>query len=122
MEKISFCINTAKNELEYIKLLLKSMDKNLRYDNHEIIIFVDSDNQGTFEWLKNNKNKFNRFKFNIINNNTGNPVGYQANSNYMFSLANNEIVALIQSDMVIGKDFDFHIIENMEENKVLRLS
>tara|TARA_B100000287_G_scaffold153780_2_gene145251 strand:+ start:74 stop:1369 length:1296 start_codon:yes stop_codon:yes gene_type:complete len=119
MEKISFCINTAKNELEYIKLLLKSMDKNLRYDNHEIIIFVDSDNQGTFEWLKNNKNKFNRFKFNIINNNTGNPVGYQANSNYMFSLANNEIVALIQSDMVIGKDFDFHIIENMEENKVL---
>ena len=30
MEKISFCINTAKNEKEYIELLLTSMENNFK--------------------------------------------------------------------------------------------
>jgi GT2 family glycosyltransferase len=96
-----------------------SMDKNLAIEGHEVIIFIDSDNQGTFEWLKENKNNFKRFQIKLINNNSGNPVGYQVNSNYMFSQAKNELVALVQSDMVIGKDFDSHMIENIEDDMVL---
>ena len=45
---ISFCINTAVNELDYLKLLFKSLQDNLSNLNHEIIVFIDSDNQGTF--------------------------------------------------------------------------
>ena len=37
MDKISFVINTAVNELEYVKLLLNSLQKNLDHDHHEII-------------------------------------------------------------------------------------
>jgi len=51
MQPISFCINTAKNELEYIKLLFKSLKENLKLDQHKIIVFIDTDNEGTFEWL-----------------------------------------------------------------------
>ena len=32
MKKISFVINTAKNELNYIKLLLESLKENLESD------------------------------------------------------------------------------------------
>ena len=49
MKKISFCINTAKNELNHIKLLFDSLKYNLKDKTHEIIVFVDSDNQNTTE-------------------------------------------------------------------------
>ena len=112
-KKISFCIPTANNELSYLKLLLKSFENNLKYKHHEIIVFIDSDNKGTFDWLKNQKNRFKNL--NIINNNTGAPVGYQFNANYMISKATNEIVCLLQSDMVIGKDFDENALKNIND-------
>jgi hypothetical protein len=110
---ISFCIPTARNELEYIKLLLKSIEDNLKYKNHEIIVFVDSDNQGTFEWLKTQKNRFQNLR--IFNNDLGYPVGYQFNCNYMVGQATNDVVCLLQSDMVIGKDFDVHVSKNIDD-------
>lgn len=111
--KLSFCIPTAKNELSYLKLLLKSLENNLKYNHHEIIIFIDSDNQGTFDWLKNQKKRFKNLK--IFNNNLGYPVGYQFNANYMFNQATNEIVCLLQSDMVISQDFDVNALKNVTD-------
>ena len=67
MEKISFVINTAKNELEHVKLLLKSLRENLDRDDHEILVFVDSDNQGTVEHLKYIKPKFKNLKIFTVN-------------------------------------------------------
>ena len=58
LEPISFCINTAVNELDNLKLLFKSLKDNLRYDKHEIIVFIDTDNEGTYEWLLTQKSKF----------------------------------------------------------------
>ena len=67
MKKISFCINTAKNELNHIKLLFNSLQKNLKNKNHEIIVFIDSDNQGTSEWLIEQKEILkNKFKKNVL--------------------------------------------------------
>ena len=59
---ISFCINTAVNELDYLKLLFKSLQDNLSNLNHEIIVFIDSDNQGTLEWLIEQKTIFPNLK------------------------------------------------------------
>ena len=56
MKSISFIINTAINELEHIKLLLNSLKLNLDGKQHEILIFVENDNQGTYEYLKSIKN------------------------------------------------------------------
>jgi len=51
IKPISFCIATANNEKEYIKLLLKSLQDHTQFDLHEVIIFVDTDNQGTYNEL-----------------------------------------------------------------------
>jgi glycosyltransferase involved in cell wall biosynthesis len=48
---ISFCIATAKNEKEYVLLLLRSLRDNTDITKHEIVIFIDSDNQNTYEAL-----------------------------------------------------------------------
>ena len=62
MKQISFVINTAVNELNHIKLLLNSLELNLDGDKHEILIFIDNDNQGTYEYLKSIKNKSQTIK------------------------------------------------------------
>ena len=60
IKPISFCIATANNEKEYIKLLIQSLQDHTQFDLHEVIIFVDTDNQGTYEeLLKLQKNHSN---------------------------------------------------------------
>ena len=51
IKPITFCTNTARNEINHTKLLFKSLEQNLSTKDHEIIVFIDNDNQNTFEWL-----------------------------------------------------------------------
>jgi hypothetical protein len=117
MKKISFCINTAKNEINHIRLLFQSLEKNLSTTEHEIIVFVDSDNQNTTEWLISQKGIFPNLK--ILKNKLPIPYGYQLNINHMFYLAKNDIVSYIQSDMVICKNYDLEILKHIEPNTII---
>ena len=51
MQKITFATNVGKDTLEYVKLLLKSLKINLDNNEHEILIFIDTDNEHTLEYL-----------------------------------------------------------------------
>lgn len=117
MKKISFCINTAKNELNHVKLLFNSLQHNLNNTTHEIIVFIDSDNQGTTEWLLTQKEIFPNLK--ILKNTLPICYGYARNINEMFKFASNEIVSYLQSDMVICKNYDVEILKNLEDNMIL---
>lgn len=114
---ITFCINTARNELPYIKLLFKSLECNLSTKEHEIIVFIDSDNQNTFEWLLTQKVIFPNLK--ILRNNLPICYGYARNINEMFAQASNPVVSYLQSDMVICKDYDIEILKKLEPHMVL---
>ena len=117
IKPITFCINTARNELNHIKLLLKSLEQNLSTKQHEILVFIDSDNQNTFEWLISQKGIFSNLK--IIRNNLPICYGYARNINEMFLQASNDIVTYLQSDMVICKDYDIEVLKHLEPNMVL---
>ena len=117
MKKISFCINTAKNELNHVKLLFNSLQHNLNNTTHEIIVFIDSDNQGTTEWLFTQKEIFPNLK--ILKNTLPICYGYARNINEMFKFASNKIVSYLQSDMVICKNYDVEILKNLEDNMIL---
>jgi glycosyltransferase involved in cell wall biosynthesis len=56
MDKITFCI-PSKNNLRYLKTCIPSIRKNASRPDHDIIVFVDSDNDGTVDWLHENKDK-----------------------------------------------------------------
>ena len=101
---ISFCINTAQNELNHVQLLFKSLEQNLSILEHEIIVFVDSDNQGTTEWLLTQKQIFPNLK--VLKNELPICYGYARNINEMFKFASNEIISYLQSDMVVCKNYD----------------
>ena len=119
MEKISFCINTANNELDHLKLLIQSLAVNLNNkEDHEIIVFIDSDNQGTTEWLKTQKEHWGD-NLKILKNNLPICYGYARNINEMFEYSSNDIVSYLQSDMVVCKDYDLEILKGLEKNMIL---
>ncbi len=117
LDNISFVINTAKNELENIKLLLHSLQKNLDISTHQILVFIDSDNQGTYEWLKSVQDDFHDLK--IITHSLPPCIGYSRNNNLLVELADNDIVSYLQSDMVISPGYDTDILRDLEDNCIL---
>jgi GT2 family glycosyltransferase len=117
MKAITFCIATAKNEREYVKLLLKSLKEHTNHLNHEYLVFIDSDNQDTYQALLDIQRSMPTLK--ICKNPNQYPVGGQRNVSIMFNAAANDIVCYLQSDMVVGRDFDKHISANIDENTVL---
>ena len=97
---ISFCINTAVNELDYIKLLFKSLKDNLSTLEHEIIVFIDSDNQGIFEWLTKQQQIFPNLK--ILKNPLPVCYGYARNINEMFKFASNDSCIAFVANFAVG--------------------
>lgn len=114
--KATFCINTSKNEKAYLTLLLESLLNGIDVDLHDILIFVDSDNQDTTEMLVEHKPLFPNMT--IIKNN-GDPVGYAGNINYMFQKAKTDVVSYLQSDMVVCLEYDKKVLEHLPEGAIL---
>ena len=118
MKPITFCIATAKNEKEYVTLLLNSLKDHTQFDLHEVLVFIDSDNQNTHKKLQEMQTSgFDNMK--ICKNPNQYPIGSQRNVSVLFDAAKNDIVCYLQSDMVVGKDFDKHISDNIEKGTIL---
>lgn len=115
IKPITFCIPSANNEKDYTLLLLESLKRNTDIDRHEILVFIDSDNQNTYETLIDKKKEFNNLK--IYRNQLGYPFGSQRNVSIMFDAASNDIVCYLQSDMVVGKNLDYHISNDLSSEK-----
>jgi glycosyltransferase involved in cell wall biosynthesis len=114
--KATFCINTSKNEQPYLKLLLESLLNGIDVDLHDIVVFVDSDNQDTVGMLQASKAAFPNMT--IIKNN-GDPVGYAGNINYMFQKAKTDVVSYLQSDMVVCLEYDKKVLEHLPQDSIL---
>ena len=117
MQLISFCINTARNELNHIQLLFKSLQQNLSTLDHEVIVFIDSDNQNTFDWILTQKETFPNLK--ILKNELPICYGYARNINEMFLQASHDVVSYLQSDMVVCKDYDLEVLKHIQPNMIL---
>ncbi len=115
--KMTFCINTANNERQYIELLLQSLLNGIDINLHDIIIFVDSDNQNTSNMLVDQKKLFPNIT--IIRPKTNIPIGYQANINYMFSIAKTDVVSYLQSDMIVSLNYDKKLLSHLTDNMIL---
>jgi GT2 family glycosyltransferase len=116
---ITFCINTCKNEVNHLNLLLFSMARNFASRDHEILVFVDSDKDDKItNYLRfMHKETFPNLK--IIKNAGPIPIGYASNINKMFEMASNDIVSYAQSDMVVGPSYDTEILKHLKPNMVL---
>ena len=71
MEKITFCISTYNN-YDYLKLAVHSVRKNSYFKNAPFVVHAENCDDGTNEWLEENKDKYDliysRFTFHSITN------------------------------------------------------
>ena len=67
--KITTCIS-SNNNLEYIKLAIKSVRQNAYYKDMPFIIHAENCSDGTDNWLKENQDKYNLDIYIYENDNT----------------------------------------------------
>jgi GT2 family glycosyltransferase len=117
MKNISFVTNISVNTRDHVELLMKSLKDNLDGKEHEIIVFIDSDNEDVYGYLKSIKKDF--FDLKIITHNIKPCIGYSRNNNLLVELAKHDIVSYLQSDMVIGPHYDTNILSEIQDNSIL---
>jgi GT2 family glycosyltransferase len=108
--KITFCI-PSKDNLRYLKSSITSIKQNSILDN-EIIVWIDSDNDGTEKWLIDNNIKY-------LVNPENEPQGIAAGYNRCIEAASNEIVCMFHADMFMGKGFDENLIKHLKSKTVV---
>jgi len=112
MDKITFCI-PSKNNLRYLKTCIPSIRKNSHRNDHDIIVFVDSDEDGTVEWLKENSHKYNVTYY--VNPFLGETLfGIGKAYDYCIEHSNTEICMIFHADMMLGKDADLEAFKLMD--------
>jgi len=84
------------NNLEYLKLCIKSIKKNSIFD-HELIIHINEGSDGTLDFVKNNKFKYS---FSEIN------AGVCTAFNEGVKLSNNKYIVLAHDDMYFCPGWD----------------
>ena len=102
MEKITFCI-PSKNNCRYLKACIPSIRKNAYRDDHDIIVFVDEDNDGTVEWLESVKDEYN---LKYIVNDTGELYGIGKAYDKCIEESTTKVFMIFHADMMLGKDAD----------------
>lgn len=108
--KITFCI-PSKNNLRYLKSSVESIKSNsiLEYD---IIVFVDSDNDGTESWLKQQGIQY-------IKNSESLPKGIAYAYNRCIEAANTEVVCMFHADMYMATGFDVNALKHLKPGIVV---
>lgn len=117
MTPITFCIATAGDERDYLALAIDSLRENTDIDTHEILVFIDKDTQGTYEYLRELQKEIPQLR--IYKNEKPFPIGLQRNLSIMIHAAKNDVVCYLQSDMVAGKDLDAHIEKNLTDKDTI---
>ena len=98
------------NNLEYLKLCIASIKKNSTFD-HEIIVHINEGNDGTLEYLKDQK-----YKMSFSKENAGVCVGF----NKAVALADCKYIVLAHDDMYFCPNWDVVFADEIKkypENK-----
>jgi len=117
MEKITFCI-PSKSNLRYLKTCIPSIRNNASRPDHDIIIFVDSDEDGTIEWLDQVKDEYNLTYY--INPNLGKSLfGIGKAYDYCIEKSTTDIFTIFHADMMLGKDADLKAFNHLKPKTVV---
>lgn len=115
MEKITFCI-PSKNNRRYLEACIPSIRKNSYRKDHDIIVFVDSDDDGTVEWLKSVEIKYN---VRYIVNETGDLYGIGRAYDKCIEESVTDIFMIFHADMMLGKHADLEAFKHLDKKKVV---
>jgi glycosyltransferase involved in cell wall biosynthesis len=108
--KFTFCI-TSKNNLRYLKYAIYYIKQN-SFIEHNILVFIDADNDGTEKWCIENGIKF-------IKNQSKELFGIGNAYNLLVNKAETDFVVIYHADMIMGKGFDIALYNNWKPKTVI---
>jgi glycosyltransferase involved in cell wall biosynthesis len=108
--KFTFCI-TSKNNLRYLKHAVSYIKQNSVIE-HNILVFIDADNDGTEKWCIENNIKF-------IKNSSKELFGIGNAYNLLVDKAETDFVVIYHADMIMGKGFDVALYNNWKPKTVV---
>lgn len=114
--KITTCIS-SNNNLEYLKLAVKSVRQNAYYKNMPIVIHAENCTDGTDEWLMNQMHEDKNIKGYIEHNDVSRGIG--GGMDFCVDKSKTEFVNIIHSDMWIAPNQDIELLklyDNIDEN------
>lgn len=103
--KITTCIS-SNNNLEYLKLAVKSIRQNAYYKDMPIVVYAENCTDGTNEWLKDNKYNLDYY----IEDNTI-EKGIGGGMDFCVDKSKTEFVNIIHSDMWIAPNQDLELLK-----------
>jgi glycosyltransferase involved in cell wall biosynthesis len=117
MEKITFCI-PSKTNLRYLKTCIPSIRENAYKKDHDIIVFVDSDEDGTIIWLEQVKDQYNLTYY--VNPELGKSLfGIGKAYDYCIEKSTTDIFMIFHADMMLGKDADSKAYNHLKSKTVV---
>lgn len=112
MNKISYCLPT-KNNLRYLKGSIQSIVQNSQLP-YEIVVYIDSDNDGTEDWLKQNVPEV-KYTKNTSTEYKGIAYGY----NRCIEQSTGDVICVFHADMYLAKGFDVNLVKHLKTNNVV---
>ena len=108
--KFTFCI-TSKNNLRYLKHAVYYIKQNSAV-KHDILVFIDADNDGTEKWCTENNIKY-------IKNSSTELFGIGNAYNLLVEKSKTDFVVIYHADMIMGKGFDTALYKNWKPKTVV---
>ena len=108
--KFTFCI-TSKNNLRYLKHAVHYIKQNSAVE-HDILVFIDADNDGTEKWCNENNIKY-------IKNSSAELFGIGNAYNLLVEKSETDFVVIYHADMIMGKGFDTALYKNWKPKTVI---
>jgi len=115
---LTFCISTYNN-LPYLKIAIDSVRKNSYFKDAPFIIHAENCIDGTNEWLKENKEKYNLTLLIEPNNEVIKGIG--GGMNICAEHVNTEYIMFLHSDFYVTKNWDLEalkIAQNYPDKKL----
>ncbi len=105
--KITHCISTYNN-FDYLKLAVKSVRENSHFKDAPFVIHAENCNDGTNEWLEENKEKYDLEVYIEPNNEVVRGIG--GGMDFVASKVKTEFINFLHSDFYVGKDWDLELL------------
>lgn len=112
MSKITFCISTYNN-YDYLKLAVDSVRKNSHFKDAPFVVHAENCNDGTNEWLEENKEKYDLEVYIEPNNEVVRGIG--GGMDFCADKVKTEYIMFLHSDFYVSKDWDKACLDVFEK-------
>lgn len=115
---ITFCISTYNN-IDYLKIAIKSVRKNSYFKDAPFIIHAENCTDGTNEWLEENKTEYNLTL--LIEPDNKEVRGIGGGMNICAENVTTEYIMFLHSDFYVTKNWDIECLNVFKNNPTKKL-